>query len=102
MHLIIGGFEIRPDLLGRLGVHIQEEIHQEGSNLSESATIFLYRWLSAEPGVPSSNRFSVLDPASGYSRSRARARFCPVRSSRLHASARTLSLRIRSCSLRSS
>ena len=41
MHLIIGGFEIRPGLLGRLGMHIQEEIHQEGSSLSESATIFL-------------------------------------------------------------
>ena len=75
---------------------------RRASNLSGSATIFLYRWLSAEPGVPSSNRFSVLDPARGYSRSRARARLCPVRSSRPHAGARTLPLGIRSWSLRSS
>ena len=89
--------------LGRLRMHLPAEIHRGGiQSFFGSAMIFLYRWLSAEPGVPGSNRLSVLDPARGYSRSRARARFCPVRWSRPHASAKTLSLRFSSWSLRSS
>ena len=44
---------------------------------SQFATIFLYRCVAAASGVPSSRRFNVLDPASGWPRSRSRTRDCP-------------------------